>query len=123
MIEIDNIYKATNDGLDILLFYYPQAKDVVGTKNKFRARRDEKTPSALISKINNVWKITDFGDDGHALSPIDVCMKEEGITHFYEAVMFLARKFDVRDELNHSVNKPRIEKRHAKEDEKEGARP
>lgn len=123
MIEIDNIYKATNDGLDILLFYYPQAKDVVGTKNKFRARPDEKTPSALISKINNVWKITDFGDDGHALSPIDVCMKEEGITHFYEAVMFLARKFDVRDELNHSVNKPRIEKRPAKEDEKEGARP
>ena len=53
MIEIDNIYKATNDGLDILLSYYPQAKDVVGTKNKFRARPDEKTPSALISKINN----------------------------------------------------------------------
>jgi hypothetical protein len=46
MIQLADIYSATHDGLDIILRYYPQAADVVGTKNKFRARQNEKTASA-----------------------------------------------------------------------------
>ena len=126
MIQIQDIYKATRDGLDIILHYYPQAREVVGTKNKFRARPNEKTPSACLvlskSSAGEVWKVVDYGDDGHGLSPLDICMKEEGITHIYEAVLRLAQIFDVRDELNHTVNKPRIEKRPAKSEEKEGTR-
>ena len=83
MIQVTDLYNATRDGLDIILHYYPQASEVVGTKNKFRARQTEKTASACLHYSGNVWKVVDFGDDGHGLSPIDICMKEEGITHFY----------------------------------------
>ena len=44
MIKIENLYRATNEGLDIILHYYPQAREVVGTKNKFRVRRPTKRP-------------------------------------------------------------------------------
>lgn len=69
-----------------------------------------------------MWKVCDFGDDGHALSPLDVCMKEEDIARPYEAVLRLARLFDVRDELDRSVNRPDIRQRPASADEREGQR-
>ncbi len=127
MIKLGKLYEATRGGLDIILRYYPQAADVVGTKNKFRARMGEKTPSAVLTETRDkdgrtVWKVTDFGDDGHALSPIDIAMKEEGISVFYEAVLRLASIFDVRDELDRSVNKPDVSQRPARPDEKEGER-
>lgn len=122
MITVEKLYAATHGGLDIILYYYPQAQEVVGTKNKFRARPSEKTASACLRLSGDVWKVVDFGDDGHAMSPIDICMKEENITHFYEAVLHLARIFNVQDELNRSINKPRIEKRRANADEKEGTK-
>jgi len=126
MIKIEDIYRATRDGLDVILHYYPQA-EVVGTKNKFRCRPQERTPSAVLLETTRkdggrVWKVCDFGDEGHALSPLDVCMKEEDISRPYEAVLRLARMFDVRDELDRSVNKPDIRQRPASADEREGQR-
>ena len=127
MIKVEKIYAATGKGLDVILHYYPQAREVVGTKNKFKIRPNEKTASACLylrkgKDGSEVWTVTDFGDDGHALSPIDICMKEEGITRFYEAVLRLAAMFDVRDELDRSINKPDIKKRPATDEEKEGER-
>ena len=126
MIRAADIYRATRDGLDVILHYYPQARAVVGTKNKFKARMGEKTPSACLMLKEyadyKVWKVVDFGDDGHAMDPVDICMKEEGITRIYEAILRLAALFDVRDELNHSVNKPEIRKRPATSEEKDGTR-
>lgn len=125
MIKVTQLYAATRGGLDILLHYYPQAAEVVGTKNKFRARPDEKTPSAVLTETRttdgaSVWKMTDFGDDGHALSPIDVAMKLDNLS-FPEAVLHLAAMFDVRDELDRSVNRPVIVKRAARSDERDGS--
>lgn len=127
MIRIENLYRATNEGLDIILHYYPQAREVVGTKNKFRVRPQDKTPSACLYLCHTqsgeaVWKVTDFGEEGHAQSPLDICMKEEGIDRPYEAVLKLAAMFDVRDELNRSINKPDIKHRPATADEKDGTR-
>ena len=127
MIKIDDIYRATRGGLDVILHYYPQAAEVAGTKNKFRCRGSERIPSAVLLEQTRpdgmtVWKVCDFGDEGHALSPLDICMKEEGITRTYEAVLRLAQIFDVRDELNRSVNKPDIRQRPATVDEKDGTR-
>lgn len=126
MIRAADIYRATHDGLDVILHYYPQARAVVGTKDKFKARMSEKTPSACLMlkeyADHKVWKVVDFGDDGRAIDPVDICMKEEGITRMYEAILKLASMFDVRDELNHSVNKPEIRKRPATSEEKEGSR-
>lgn len=127
MIRIGNLYRATNEGLDIILHYYPQAREVVGTKNKFRVRPQDKTPSACLYLCHTqsgegVWKVTDFGEEGHAQSPLDICMKEEGIDRPYEAVLKLAALFGVNDELNRSVNKPDIKRRPATADEKDGTR-
>ena len=126
MIKVSQLYAATRGGLDIILHYYPQAAEVVGTKNKFRARPDEKTASAVLQETRTtdgepVWRVTDFGDEGHALSPVDVAMKMEGIGSFYEAVLHLAAMFDVRDELDRSVNRPEIVRRGATADERDGA--
>lgn len=127
MIRIETLYRATNEGLDIILHYYPQAREVVGTKNKFRVRPADKTPSACLYLCHTqsgegVWKVTDFGEEGHAQSPLDICMKEEGIDRPYEAVLKLAALFGVNDELNRSVNKPDIKRRPATADEKDGTR-
>ena len=35
MIKAEDIYKVTNNGLDIILHYYPQARDCVGTNRHF----------------------------------------------------------------------------------------
>lgn len=127
MIRIETLYRATNEGLNIILHYYPQAREVVGTKNKFRVRPQDKTPSACLYLCHTqsgegVWKVTDFGEEGHAQSPLDICMKEEGIDRPYEAVLKLAALFGVNDELNRSVNKPDIKRRPATADEKDGTR-
>ena len=36
MIKAEDIYKVTNNGLDIILHYYPQARDCVGTNRHFK---------------------------------------------------------------------------------------
>jgi len=62
MIKLEDIYSATRNGLDIILYYYPQAKDCVDTKKPF-CLRNEKTPSCYVKEFGNTWKVTDFGDD------------------------------------------------------------
>ena len=122
MIKKEDVLARTDGGLRIILDYYPQAQAVVGTKNKFRMRRDERTPSATLRQKTDtgLWMVTDFGDDGHELNAIDVAMKEEHLT-FREAVLKLAARYGVTDELKRDVNKPRFEERDARADEKEGA--
>lgn len=126
MIKVSDIYSKTHDGLDIILDYYPQAEGCVDNKKKFKRRPEEDDASACIKKfkVNNdyeVYKVTDFGDQSTAMSPVDICMYEEGIS-FSEAIFKLASRYNVTNELNKSVNKPDIRKRPAKADEKEGSR-
>ena len=128
MIEIAKLYRETNAGLDIILYYYPQARECVDNKKKFKVRKDERTPSAVLyspDKEHDFYRVCDFGGDGHALSPIDIAMMEEGIpkNRFAEVILKLAARHNVADELNRSVNKPRIEERPSLPSEKTGDRP
>ena len=112
MIKAEDIYKVTNNGLDIILHYYPQARDCVGTNRHFKRRPSEDDASACIKLFGKegsqqVYKVTDFGDTGTAQSPVDICMYEEGL-RFNEAILKLASMYNVTDELNRSVNKPDI---------------
>ena len=52
MIPVKKIYDATNDGLDIIKWIYPDASDSIGKdgKSKKFKIRDEKTPSACLYK-------------------------------------------------------------------------
>ena len=121
MIKAADIYNATHDGLDIILYYYPQAEGCIDNKKKFKRRPDEDDASACLKKYDDCYKVTDFGDSGTAMSPIDICMNEENV-RFSEAVALLASRYNVTDELKRSVNKPDIRKRPATADEAEGAR-
>lgn len=122
MIKVEQIYEATHGGLDIILDLYPQAKDCVGVKNKHFAIRNEKTPSACLRQVNGIWKVTDFGGEGRAESPIDLYMHETGIYRFNEAILQLAAKYGVTDELNRNVNRPDFSERPARVDERDGQR-
>lgn len=129
MITIERLYVETRQGLDIILYYYPQAtRCVEEPKRKFKIRQDEKTASAVLlapDAKRAYYRVCDFGDEGHGLSPVDVAMKEEGFTQarFHELIVRLAARHNVTDELNRSVNVPRREEREAGEGEKEGDRP
>lgn len=119
MISIEDIYKASNEGLDIILHYYPQAQDCIGTNKKFKKRPNEDDASACIKKFGNVYRVTDFGDQGTALSPIDIVMDEENLT-FREALYKLATIYEVTPELQRSVHRPEFKERDALPEEKEG---
>lgn len=129
MITPQDIYKATDGGLRIILDLYPQAESCIDNKNKKFAIRNERTPSANIrladtNKYGRIWQVTDFGDEGRGENAIDLYMKEHGMdrTRFREALLQLAAKYGVTDIIDHNVNKPDIRQRPAKIDEAEGSR-
>lgn len=109
MIKLADLYQATNDGLDIICMYYPEARACADDKRKKFKIRDERTPSATLwmGKSDGVpcWKVTDFGGVGEAISPIDLAMSEENL-RFSEVVLKLAGIFNVTNELNKRVNTP-----------------
>lgn len=118
MIKIEDLFAKTNGGLDIILSYYPQAGECLDSRQGFRMR-NERTPSAYIKRFGEIWKVTDFGDDAHAMNAVDICMKEEG-RNFREALCILADRFGVSETLSASVNRAVITTRPATADEKEG---
>lgn len=129
MIKVEDILQATNGGLNIILDIYPQARACVNVKNKHFAIRKEHTPSASLrlyesNKYGKIWQVTDFGGDGRGENAIDIYMHENGFdrSRFTEALLQLAAKYGVKDELNHSVNKPDIRQRDARQDEIDGSR-
>lgn len=121
MIRPEDIYKKTNAGLDIILAFYPQAREVVGGGNKaFRMRESDRTPSAYLREEKGVWKVIDFGDEGRTISPIDVCMRERGLK-FNEAIHYLAREYGVTGEVICAErNKPDIRQCDATAEEYDG---
>lgn len=129
MITVEQILNATNGGLDIILSIYPQARDCVHQKTKHFSIRNERTPSASLRQFNSkrygaIWQVTDFGGEGRGENAIDIFMRENGYdrSRFNEAILKLAAQFDIRDELDRSVNRPEIRQREARADEKDGTR-
>ena len=122
MITAQDLYNASDGGLDIILMCVtdPQkVRDAILGNKKF-ALRNERTPSSSARQYGGIWKVTDFGDTGHAESPIDLYMRVNNIRSFGEAVILLAQHFGVTDELSPSLNKPHIEKKPAASDQQEG---
>lgn len=124
MVTPEKLYAATSDGLDILALHYADVREAARTKKPFKARPDERTPSTSVKLFNtkqgfNVWKVTDFGDEGRAIDPIAVHMKETGM-RFSEAILDLAQIFNITDEINRSVNRPDIRKQPANSEQVDG---
>lgn len=130
MIDIKKLYLATNYGLEIIKWLYPQAE--VGKKFRIRESDDDKTPSCSLQKRKvkakgdevEVWGLTDFGGNGSWRNPIDLYIWERGKSQeqFYEALQEIAQNFNVCETVDAQKNIPRIEKRPAQPEEKNGTR-
>lgn len=116
MIEKQQIYEKSNQGLDIILHYYPQAQTCLEGTKKFFKIREESTASSSIKKVGEVWRVTDFGESDRSMSPIDVAMKEEGC-NFSETMHILAQRYGVSGSSINRDNRPVIRKRAADKDE------
>ena len=119
-VEQQNILDATNGGLDIILYYYPQARQALETREKRFKIREERTPSASLKQAaDGNWLVTDFGDDQVPRNGIQVCAREEGKS-FREAIALLAGRYNI-GALRQNINKPDVEYRDARSDEEEGS--
>lgn len=116
----DRILNATNGGLEVIYYYYPSAREVVDGRAKSFKIRDERTASASIRKYKDMWIVTDFGDDSHGRNCFDICMREENITTFSQALHLLAERYGVSMRLDPEVNKPKFTSRAATEGENNG---
>lgn len=124
MITKERLYEATDEGLEILELHYPGAAHSAKTNEPFRVRSWEKTPSARVKRFKTssggyVWKVTDFGIEAKAMSPIEVHMKEKGM-EFAEAIADLASIFGITETLNKTINRPDIRKLPATSDQPDG---
>jgi len=117
----EEIYNATNGGLDVILSYFPQAHPCVeNQRKKFKKRGTEKTASASLAIRSGIWLVTDFGGDSKPKNCILVTMEEENCS-WKEAIDILAVKFNVLPaEKLKEIIKPDISKRDATEEEEEG---
>lgn len=130
MLTVEDLYKATDDGLKIVLAIVPQAADSVSNlKKKFKLRPDERTASAMLyapTPQRPYWGVVDYGavEGGRMMSPIDLYMREHnyGQDDFHRALLELCNNYGITENLSPKVNKPEWkEARPAREDEQEGA--
>ena len=123
MVTPEKLYAATDCGLDIIAMHYPQARECAKTNQSFRMRASERTPSARLKLYNTsqgqVWKVTDFGGEGRAVTPIQIHMEARNIS-FKEAMLDLAAQFNIPDEITRSLNRPDIRKQPATDDQPDG---
>lgn len=110
-VKESDIYDATNGGLDIILHYYPAAKDFLDkSKKAFKLRESEKTASSTLKQLENgVWVVTDFGGDQKSRNGILVCMDEENLK-FGKACALLGSRYNIKG-ATIIINKPIIVKR------------
>lgn len=114
------ILDATNGGLDIILYYYPQAREVIdGRSKKFKVRPSERTASASLKKYKDMWYVTDFGEEQKGRNCFDIAMKEEGLP-FNQTLFLLADRYGVENRISAEINKPKVTQRKATAEEKNG---
>lgn len=124
MVTPEKLYAATDDGLRIIALHYPETIEAARTNKPFRARPDERTPSARIKRFpykgSYVYKLTDFGDSGRAIDPIQIHQEAMNIG-FAEAIADLSAIFNITDELSKSINRPDVRKQPATENQVDGS--
>ena len=123
--KAEDILKATDGGLRIILDLYPQAYDSVKNKQKkFSLRDSDKTPSVVLKEYNengtSIWKIKDFGDTETLQNGIDCWMREKFVD-FATACQQLGTLYHVpaQDDVK-LVNKAAYSRRSATPEENPG---
>lgn len=120
-IEAQEILDATNGGLDIILYLYPQAAGSELNRNQKFKVREEKSPSASLKKADDGnWLVTDFGGDQKPRNAIQCYMLENNMG-YSETLQVLAAKYSVAGkDGNAPMIKAAFSKAPAGPDEQEG---
>lgn len=106
-IEIQDVWNATNGGLDIITAYYPAANE----RKSFKVR-DEKTASTSLTKFKGVYYVKDFGSDAKGKNAIDIVIEEEGI-EFKNALLYINDRFcagNLNSSAKSTFAQPEVEK-------------
>lgn len=113
MIKKEDIYKASNKGLDIIRHLYPDVERLItdgNMKKPFRYGPGDKNPSMHLMEKDDCWIVTDFGADQHPRNPIDCWMDAKSLG-FYEAIVDINTTLSLGvGDLRSDVNRPFYEK-------------
>lgn len=116
-ISKEELLEKTDGGLNIILEYYPQARDCVGKKKLFKARPEKTTSASLhFNEQKGYWTVTDFGDDQKPRNAIDICMLEERVD-YGRALRLLAERYGISPEEKQIFYKPEMSSRKATQEE------
>lgn len=92
MIKADDIYIATNGGLDVLRHFYNEI-DPANPKKPLKLREDDKRASAGIFNKKGIWFLKDHGGtDNKAYTAIEL-VKERLNLSFKDAIDWIAQNF------------------------------
>lgn len=119
----ETIFQSTNNGLDVILWLYPNAAQCIDDLNKkFKARADEKTASAKLSFFDGIYWVTDFGGDGKPHHAIKLVMIEQNVD-YAKAIEIIATRFNIQPTQG-TLEPPKAQyefcKRPATDEEEEG---
>jgi len=92
-IDQKELYETTDGGKSVFQHYFPDCP-FGSKKTHVSIRTDDKTPSALISLYNDLWRITDFGNqqEVNSMPAIQFVKWREGLEfvdalHFFQEVI------------------------------------
>lgn len=92
MIKVEEIYDATNGGLDVLCHFYSEI-DRANPKKPLKLRPGDKRPSAGIFQKKGIWFLKDHGGtDQKAYNAVEL-VKEKLNLSFAEAIKWIATNF------------------------------
>lgn len=92
MIKVEEIYDATNGGLDVLCHFYSEINRA-NPKKPLKLRPDDKRPSAGIFQKKGIWYLKDHGGtDQKAYNAVEL-VKEKLNLSFAEAIKWIATNF------------------------------
>ena len=74
-LKAQDIYEATNGGLDVITHYIPDSADCVGKKKTFRFDAYDTKPSCSIYEHGGLWWVKNHGESDGAMNAIEVVMK------------------------------------------------
>lgn len=119
MVQKKTIYAVTNNGLDILRYYYPFLTEELAERKKKFKLREESDASASMRLYKGCYRIIDFGNDNKEYTPIDIVMKEENLS-YTQAIFTICERFGISEEKGEKPQRPPKEEREAAETENDG---
>jgi len=105
-IDAEKIYELTDHGKDIFSHYFPGEE--IGSNRFIRVRPEDKTPSAKISWYNNLWRITDFGNQDQLNSTPGIqFVRYRENCNYYEALLFIEQVIIKKEITSDKFSKPK----------------